>query len=96
MVHAGCRLRAKRHGLLKINTSPIAKKEGLAMIPGGRDVLGCVAPNANMPCVDAGDLRANQHTGLVALHTVSLSFCIGRLCTVLYKKMFRFFLEPKR
>lgn len=64
------RLRAKRKGLLRINDSPIVKEQGLVMCPGGKNRIGCVAPNPEMPCVDAGDDRVNQHTGLVAIHSV--------------------------
>ncbi|XP_055346390.1 peroxidase-like isoform X2 [Paramacrobiotus metropolitanus] len=66
------RLRAGRHGLLKINTSPIAREQGLIMVPGGKNALGCVAPSPDMTCPDAGDLRINQHTGLVAIHSLLL------------------------
>ncbi|OQV24865.1 Chorion peroxidase [Hypsibius exemplaris] len=66
------RLRAKRRGLLRTNDSPICLQTNVVMIPGGPDSQGCKAPDANRKCVDAGDLRANQHTGLVAFHSLFL------------------------
>lgn len=43
------------------------------MIPGGEDIQLCVAPNPMMKCPEAGDDRVTQHTGLVAIHSVSIS-----------------------
>ena len=58
--------------MLRINDSPIMKKQDVVMVPGGPNALSCIAPGPDKPCVDAGDVRINLHTGLVALHSLFL------------------------
>ncbi|GAV09341.1 hypothetical protein RvY_18899-2 [Ramazzottius varieornatus] len=58
--------------MMRINESPLMKKQDVVMVPGGANALSCVAPSADKPCVDAGDVRINLHTGLVALHSLFL------------------------
>ncbi|GAU91926.1 hypothetical protein RvY_04086-2 [Ramazzottius varieornatus] len=66
------RLRSGSGGMLKINDSPLIKAQNVVMVPGGSDALACVAPSPDRKCVDAGDIRVNLHTGLVALHSLFL------------------------